>query len=116
MSALSSVAAQLRLPAVFFENPYLAVCFPVACGGLIGYRSGTRAKEVYGELRQPPGKPPARLFGPVWTAIYGLTGLASHLARANPAARTLYTTSLLFNFGSCPPSFLPFTLSSFIFN
>lgn len=114
---LATLAPYAQLPAIFYQNSYLAVCFPVAFGGLIGYRSGTKAKEVYGmsssrapltpagphevtgELKQPPGKPPAKIFGPVWTAIYGLTGFASYLARNNSTARTLYTTSLLFNFG-----------------
>lgn len=114
-SYLAAFSHHFQLPAVFFQNPYIAVSFPVICGGLIGYRSGTKAKQVYGrhpmispgyvsddvpgDLKQPPGKPPAALFGPVWTAIYGLTGFASYLARHNPAARSLYTASLIFNFG-----------------
>lgn len=115
-SYLATLSHQVQLPSIFFQNPYLAVTFPVICGGLIGYRTGTIAKEKYGrsalqrmdrqyayqgtgDLKQPPGKPPAALFGPVWTTIYGLTGLASYLARSNPAARMLYISSLLFNFG-----------------
>lgn len=97
---MSSLSSYLRLPSVFFTNPYLATCFPVVVGGLIGYQSGTRAKEIYADLKQPPLKPSPKLFGPVWTTVYAATGFASYLARHNPVARTLYTTSLLFNFGA----------------
>lgn len=67
-------------------------------GGLIGARTGKRAKQIYADMKQPPGKPPSWAFAPVWTTIYGLTGFASYLARASPIARSLYSTSLLLNF------------------
>lgn len=47
-SPWSRLASHLQLPAIFFDNPILAVCFPVALGGFIGYQSGTRAKQIYG--------------------------------------------------------------------
>lgn len=49
MNQLRALDAWLPLPSAFFQNPYLAVCFPVICGGLIGYKSGTKAKQVYGK-------------------------------------------------------------------
>lgn len=96
---MSGASSYLRLPQVFFTNPYLATCFPVILGGLIGYQSGTRAREIYAGLKQPPLKPSPKAFGPVWTTVYAATGFASYLARHNPAAQTLYTTSLILNFG-----------------
>lgn len=96
---MSGPFSYLRLPQVFFSNPYLATCFPVVLGGLIGYQSGTRAREIYADLKQPPLKPSPKAFGPVWTTVYAATGFASYLARGNPVAQTLYTTSLVLNFG-----------------
>lgn len=75
------------------------------------YHAGTNTKETYHKLHQPPFSPPAWLFGPAWTLLYGLMGYASHHAtslasqsllpavhEANRAAQTLYTTQLGLNF------------------
>lgn len=72
---------------------------------------GSNTKETYRNLRQPPFSPPAWLFAPAWTLLYGLMGYASHHAtvvasqsflpavqEANRSAQTLYTTQLALNF------------------
>lgn len=49
--------------------PYLAA----AAGALYS------GPEYYSELRQPTWAPPAWLFGPVWTVLYGMMGVAAGL-------------------------------------
>lgn len=68
-------------------------------------------KTTYRDLRQPPFSPPAWLFAPAWTVLYGMMGYAAHHATetaagslslavrdANETAQTLYTTQLALNF------------------
>lgn len=37
-------------------------------------------------MKQPPLRPPAKVFGPVWTVLYGLMGYAAHRAIGCTAA------------------------------
>lgn len=49
----------------------LGLCFLPALGGFI-----SRPDAWYQALEKPPGNPPPAVFGPVWTALYTLMGLA----------------------------------------
>jgi tryptophan-rich sensory protein len=60
------------------------------------------APDYYARLRKPPWAPPPWLFGPVWTALYALMGIAAWLAadRTGPGRTTalgLWGTQLLLN-------------------
>ncbi|KAJ5232311.1 hypothetical protein N7468_005267 [Penicillium chermesinum] len=98
------------LPQGVFTSPLLAVATPVL-GGNNGRAARRQTKDTYRDLRQPPFNPPAWLFAPAWTVLYGLMGYASHHAtkvaaqslsatvvQANEKAQTLYTTQLALNF------------------
>lgn len=55
----------------------------------IGAIASVNAPEFYGQLVQPPWAPPAWLFGPVWTALFTLMGIAAWLVwRAAPLEAT----------------------------
>jgi tryptophan-rich sensory protein len=56
-----------------------------ALAGWLG-ASVTRPKRLwYRMLSKPPGQPPARVFGPVWTALYGLMAFSAYrVYRARP--------------------------------
>lgn len=47
--------------------------------GLIGAAATVTAGTFYSQLDRPGWAPPADLFGPVWTALYALMGIAAWL-------------------------------------
>jgi benzodiazapine receptor len=79
---------------------WLAVSF-VASG--IGAVASIRAVSFYGQLVQPSWAPPPSVFGPVWTILYALMGIAAWLVwraggfRANRSALTLFLVQLAVN-------------------
>ncbi|MCC4609910.1 TspO/MBR family protein [Xanthomonas campestris] len=52
---------------------WLALCYAVA--GL-GALASIQAASFYAELQRPAWAPPGWLFGPVWTALYGMMAVA----------------------------------------
>jgi translocator protein len=64
---------------------WLAISFLPA---VIGFRFP--APEYYARLEKPSWAPPGWLFGPVWTVLYALMGIAAWLVagRAGSASRT----------------------------
>jgi len=79
---------------------WLAISF-VASG--IGVVASLRAASFYGQLVQPSWAPPSTVFGPVWTVLYALMGIAAWLVwraggfRANRSALTLFLVQLAVN-------------------
>ena len=79
---------------------WLAISF-VASG--IGAFASIRAPAFYGQLIQPGWAPPASVFGPVWTILYALMGIAAWLVwrtggfRAHRSALTLFLVQLAVN-------------------
>ena len=77
----------------------------LAAGGAGGVASAS-AGDFYGQLARPGWAPPSWLFGPVWTLLYVLMGIAAWLvwrernAADAPARRlglTLFVTQLILN-------------------
>jgi tryptophan-rich sensory protein len=68
--------------------------------------------EWYRLLQRPPGTPPGWVFGPVWTALYLMMGLALALLWQNPASKPgarraiiLFIVQLLLNLSWTPVFF-----------
>ena len=61
----------------------------------------------YQDLQKPPGKPPAWLFGPVWTVLYLLMGVAAGrlIHRRASGAVTLFVIQFLLNLAWTPVFF-----------
>ena len=56
---------------------FLLVC--QAAGGIGGLFTASSLGTWYAELRKPPYNPPNWVFGPVWTTLYVLMGIAAWL-------------------------------------
>ena len=79
---------------------WLAVSFAASA---IGALASIRSASAYAELVQPAWAPPSSVFGPVWTVLYGLMGVAAWLvwrcggSRANRSALMLFLAQLAVN-------------------
>jgi benzodiazapine receptor len=79
---------------------WLATSFAAAA---IGAVASLHAKSFYGQLAQPAWAPPATLFGPVWTVLYAMMGVAAWLVwrsggfRGNQLALTVFLAQLVLN-------------------
>ena len=87
-----------------------AVMLALFAGGtvLLGLGSGLstiQAAQQYGQLQQPSWAPPGWLFGPVWTVLYALVGVAGFfLWRSGPrsAAMAAWGVQLVLNLAWTP--------------
>ena len=83
----------------------LILCVAVSfCAGLVGSQfTGPAVATWYGSTNKPSWTPPSVLFGPVWSALYLMMGIASWLVwrRAGfsrvSGAMTLFALQLIFN-------------------
>ncbi len=54
----------------------ISVAVPLAVGGLSGFATARGVSTWYPTLAKPPFNPPAWVFGPVWTLLYIMMGVA----------------------------------------
>lgn len=79
---------------------WLALAFATSA---IGAVASIEARYFYAALIQPEWAPPGWLFGPVWTTLFALMGIAAWLVwrrgglRANRVALALFALQLAFN-------------------
>lgn len=79
---------------------WLVVCFIAAA---IGGAASIQAGPFYTQLLRPDWAPPPSIFGPVWTVLYALMGVAAWLVwrdggfRAAKSALTLFLVQLALN-------------------
>jgi len=79
---------------------WLAIVFVAAALGAFASRD---ASVFYGELAKPGWAPPAAVFGPVWSVLYGLMAVAAWLvwreraAAGRGAALSLFIAQLVAN-------------------
>ena len=79
---------------------WLGVSFVAAAIGAI---ASVQAKSFYGQLVQPEWAPPPWLFGPVWSVLYTLMGMAAWLVwrkggfLSNRVALSLFLAQLALN-------------------
>jgi len=80
---------------------WIAVSF---CAGLVGSRlTGPAVATWYGSINKPAWTPPSFLFGPVWSALYLMMGIAGWLIwrkaglSGAPGAMALFALQLILN-------------------
>jgi len=56
--------------------------------GALGAVASVDAASFYAQLSKPTWAPPASVFGPVWSALYALMGVAAWLVWRSPGPRT----------------------------
>jgi benzodiazapine receptor len=82
----------------------VAVLGTEAVGALSAVAAGGDFVRFYDELRKPPATPPPAAFGPAWTALYLLMGIAvwlvwrEGLSRNTAIALGLFAAQLVLNF------------------
>jgi benzodiazapine receptor len=57
----------------------ISVAIPLLVGGLSGFATARGVAEWYPTLVKPSFNPPAWVFGPVWTVLYVMMGVAAFL-------------------------------------
>jgi len=57
----------------------ISVALPLLVGGLSGFATARGVQEWYPSLTKPPFNPPSWVFGPVWTLLYVMMGVAAYL-------------------------------------
>jgi tryptophan-rich sensory protein len=57
----------------------IAVAIPLTVGGLSGFATARGVTDWYPTLAKPSFNPPAWVFGPVWTVLYIMMGVAAFL-------------------------------------
>lgn len=78
---------------------FVALC--LAVGALGGWVTATSVKDWYPTLAKPSFNPPNWVFGPVWTILYAMMGIAAWRVWriAGTAALPLFALQLALNLG-----------------
>ncbi|KZF23754.1 putative translocator protein like protein [Xylona heveae TC161] len=108
---MTSYIPSITLPAQVFAQPAVSILLPIALGTGVGFSVKPKeTQETYLALKQPPYRPPPKIFPPVWTVLYGLMGFSAYRAWTTGMASldpqkvlltkqgaTLYTIQLALN-------------------
>jgi tryptophan-rich sensory protein len=89
MARGSSMFERFRMPSSqrrSVTSEVIAFTAPLAIGALGSIPTAASIPTWYRTLENPSWNPPSRVFGPVWTTLYGMMGLALVLVRRQPAA------------------------------
>ena len=76
----------LRFSQVLGLFGWLSAVFAAAA---VGGVASVDAASFYAQLSKPPWAPPAGVFGPVWSALFALMGLAAWLVWRSPGPKTV---------------------------
>jgi len=83
----------------------IAIAIPVAVGAASGFFTVTGVGSWYQTINKPSWNPPGWIFGPVWTSLYVMMGIALYLVWKSDAgvvlkkaAISLFTVQMALNF------------------
>ena len=85
----------------------ISIAIPLLVGGISGYFTVTGVESWYQTIQKPSWNPPNWIFGPVWTTLYFMMGIALWLVWKEDTSRELkiitvilFSAQLLLNFFS----------------
>lgn len=73
----------------------ISVAIPVAVGTTSGFFTVSGVGSWYQTINKPSWNPPGWIFGPVWTTLYIMMGIALYQVWKTDAAATLKKTAIL---------------------
>ena len=83
----------------------ISLIIPLSVGGIAGFFTSSAIKGWYAQIVKPVFNPPNWIFGPMWTLLYILMGIACYLiwitdadAKTKNNALKIYAIQLFFNF------------------
>jgi tryptophan-rich sensory protein len=83
----------------------ISIAIPVAVGATAGFFTVSGVESWYQTINKPSWNPPSWIFGPVWTTLYVMMGIALFLVWKSEAseilkktATALFTVQLVLNF------------------
>ncbi len=83
----------------------ISIALPVAVGATSGFFTATGVDSWYQTINKPSWNPPGWIFGPVWTTLYVMMGIALFLvwkSNTNEALKktaiTLFAVQMVLNF------------------
>lgn len=74
---------------------FLSILLPLAIGTTSGFFTASNVGSWYQTIARPSWNPPNWIFGPVWTALYILMGVALYLVWRSDAAPAVKRVALL---------------------
>lgn len=84
---------------------FISVLIPLVVGGVSGFFTATGVDGWYSSINKPSWNPPNWIFGPVWTTLYVMMGVALYIVWKSAASATarrnafiLFGMQLLLNF------------------
>jgi translocator protein len=73
----------------------LAIAIPLAVGFISGFFTITGVGSWYQTIQRPSWNPPGWIFGPVWTTLYVMMGIALYLIWKADTSRNLKNYAIL---------------------
>lgn len=72
----------------------IAIAIPVAVGAISGFFTATGVESWYQTINKPSWNPPSWIFGPVWTTLYVMMGIALFLVWKSDSSDILKKTAI----------------------
>ncbi|OSZ80166.1 hypothetical protein CAP36_02615 [Chitinophagaceae bacterium IBVUCB2] len=72
----------------------ISIAIPLLVGGISGFFTDTGVGSWYQTINKPSWNPPGWIFGPVWTTLYVMMGIAMYLVWKKEASAILKKTAL----------------------
>jgi tryptophan-rich sensory protein len=74
----------------------IAIAIPLAVGAISGFFTVTGVQSWYQTINKPSWNPPNWIFGPVWTTLYVMMGIALYLIWKSDSSDVLKKTAIAF--------------------